>query len=159
MVSVSSAGFYHELMPEIPFSSSETSFMHGGYPEPEESVKNHVNSSSSNSDGQKPAKACIIDERRRRRMISNRDSARRSRMRKQRHLENLRKQVNRLRIENRVLMDRLRFVVHHCYRLRTENDLLLSEHIVLRQKLADIREAILLQQYMQLDLLHDHAMP
>ncbi|KAA8522577.1 hypothetical protein F0562_013062 [Nyssa sinensis] len=58
--------------------------------------------------------ASIVDERKTRRKISNRLSARRSRMRKQKHLENLRNQVNRLRMGNRDLMSRLNLVMQHC---------------------------------------------
>ncbi|KAE8701167.1 putative DUF26 domain-containing protein 2 precursor [Hibiscus syriacus] len=75
----------------------------------------------------------IMDERKRRRMISNRESARRSRMRKQRHLENLRNQANQLRIENQQLSNRLRFLLYHSHRVRTDNDRLRSEYSMLRQ--------------------------
>ncbi|GMJ08061.1 hypothetical protein HRI_004475300 [Hibiscus trionum] len=92
----------------------------------------------------------IIDERKRRRMISNRESARRSRMRKQRHIENLRNHANRLRIENRQLTNRLGFVLYHCNRVRTENDRLRSEYSVLRQKLSDIHQILLFKQLQQL---------
>lgn len=88
----------------------------------------------------------VIDERKRRRMISNRESARRSRMRKQKHLENLRNQLNRLRMENRELSSRLRFVLHHCQRARTDNDRLRSEHIILRRRLSEIRQILLYRQ-------------
>ncbi|TQD79108.1 hypothetical protein C1H46_035346 [Malus baccata] len=88
----------------------------------------------------------VVDERKRRRMISNRESARRSRMRKQKHLENLRNQVNRLRVENRELNNRLRIVLYHFQRVRTDNDRLRSDHVMLRQKLSDIRRILVFSQ-------------
>ncbi|GAA0138497.1 DNA-binding transcription factor [Lithospermum erythrorhizon] len=48
-----------------------------------------------------------FDERKRKRMISNRESARRSRMRKQQHSENLLTEVSRLQAENGVLNQRI----------------------------------------------------
>ncbi|KAF4375179.1 hypothetical protein CsatB_024117 [Cannabis sativa] len=91
----------------------------------------------------------VVEERKRRRMISNRESARRSRMRKQKHLENLRNEVNRLRVENREVTNRLRFVLYHLQLVRTENGQLRSEHATLRQKLYDIREILLYRQLQQ----------
>ncbi|KAK4755382.1 hypothetical protein SAY87_009139 [Trapa incisa] len=37
-------------------------------------------------------------------------------------------------------------LVYRCNRLLVANDLLVSEHVMLQQKLADMREAIFLQQ-------------
>ncbi|XP_039009615.1 basic leucine zipper 4-like [Hibiscus syriacus] len=91
----------------------------------------------------------IIDDRKRRRMISNRESARRSRMRKQRHLENLRNQANQLRIENQQLSNRLRFLLYHGHRVRTDNHRLRSEYSMLRQKLSDIHQILLFKQLQQ----------
>ncbi|KAF7828596.1 thioredoxin-like protein AAED1, chloroplastic [Senna tora] len=89
---------------------------------------------------------CVMEERKRRRMVSNRESARRSRMRKQRHLENLRNQVNKFRMENRELNNRLQFLLHHSNRVRTENEWLQSERTMLRQRLSTITQFLVLQQ-------------
>lgn len=88
----------------------------------------------------------IPDERKRRRMISNRESARRSRMRKKKHLENLRNHVNRLRIGNRELENRLRVVTHHGQLVRRENDRFLSESAMLRQRLWAIQQVLLVRE-------------
>lgn len=98
-----------------------------------------------NSDSNEPIYS-VMDERKRRRMISNRESARRSRMRKQRHLENLRNQLNKSRIENRELNNRLQFIMYHCNRVRTENEWLRSEQTVLCQKLSDYTQILVFQQ-------------
>ncbi|XP_022774116.1 G-box-binding factor 1-like [Durio zibethinus] len=84
--------------------------------------QNQTNSNSSGLVEPNPP-VPIIDERKRRRMMPNRESARRSRMRKQKHLENLRNEVNRFSIENRELTNRLRFVWYHCHRVRKDNSL------------------------------------
>lgn len=94
----------------------------------------------------------VIDEGKERRMKSNRESARRSRTRKKNHLENLRNQVNRLKIENRELSNSFRYILHHFQRVRTDNDRLRSEFSVLHSKLSDIRQIMLfwrLQQQFQ----------
>jgi len=88
----------------------------------------------------------VLDERKRRRMISNRESARRSRMRKKKHLENLRNQVNRLRIGNRELENRLRLVTHHGQLVRRENDRFVSESAMLRQRLWAIHQVLLVRE-------------
>ncbi|KAI3794144.1 hypothetical protein L1987_36771 [Smallanthus sonchifolius] len=101
-----------------------------------------TNSSNSGSDGGCPVVVNRIDERKRRRMISNRESARRSRMRKQKHLENLRNLVNRHKSGNRELMNRLRLALHHGQILGIENERLRSESVMLRQKLWDLHQVI-----------------
>lgn len=90
-----------------------------------------------------------IDERKRRRMISNRESARRSRMRKQKHLEIMRNEVNRLRVENQELSNRLRFVLFHVNRVRSENEQLRSEHAVLRRKLSEIGDFLVMKRFQE----------
>ncbi|XVF59225.1 hypothetical protein PTKIN_Ptkin07bG0258600 [Pterospermum kingtungense] len=124
--------------------STEPAKSGSGWDEPNQ---NQINSNSGSDEPNQPVS--IIDERKRRRMISNRESARRSRMRKQKHLENLRNQVNRLRVENRELTNRLRFVLYHCHRVRTDNDRLRSEYSMLQQKLSDIHQILLFKQLQQ----------
>ncbi|KAK1410335.1 hypothetical protein QVD17_36870 [Tagetes erecta] len=102
-----------------------------------------TNSSSSGSDDRCPV---VIDERKRKRMISNRESARRSRMRKQKHLENLRNLVNRHKSGNQELMNRVRFAFHHGQILGQENERLRSESVMLRQKLWDLHQVMLVWQ-------------
>ena len=95
----------------------------------------------------------MVDERKRRRMISNRESARRSRMRKQKHLENLRNQLNRFKTGNKELTNRLRVLNLHGQLLREENQSLRYESVMLQQKLWDIRQVLLVRQ------LHHQLIP
>ncbi|KAK7291042.1 hypothetical protein RIF29_05903 [Crotalaria pallida] len=77
-------------------------------------------------------------ERKIRRMQSNRESARRSRWRKKRHLENITNQVNRLKAQNRELKNRLGLTMHHHLLLSVENESLRSESVALMAKLSDL---------------------
>ncbi|CAN6450408.1 unnamed protein product [Victoria cruziana] len=86
-----------------------------------------------------------IDERKRRRMISNRESARRSRMRKQRHLDELRSLVNRLRSEKRQMADRLGMFDYLHHQILLDTCRLRSEHAHLSQKLAELRRILALR--------------
>lgn len=113
------------------------------------SQNNHTLVDNSNSNSNSNSNVIVDDERKKRRMISNRESARRSRMRKQKHLENLRSQLNRLRIQNRDLTNRLRFALYQCHLVQNENDQLRSENIMLRQKLSGISQILVFQQLQQ----------
>lgn len=128
-----------------PASSNSGSFKHSqvlttpdfGSPEPNLSTSKN---SSSGSD---------IDERKHKRMISNRESAKRSRMRKQKHLENLRSQVSRLKLANRQTMNRLSVAVQQNQLVLRENEYLLSESAMLRQRLWNIRQALIVRELQQ----------
>ncbi|XP_052195460.1 bZIP transcription factor 44-like [Diospyros lotus] len=111
--------------------------------------KHNRNNSGCGSD-EPNRKASVQDERKRRRMISNRESARRSRMRKQKQLENLRNHVSRLRITNRELMNRLRIVTQHCHLVRIDNERLSSESAMLREKLWAVRQVLLVRELGQI---------
>nr|GEW22474.1 basic leucine zipper 4-like [Tanacetum cinerariifolium] len=106
-----------------------------------------TNTSNSGSDEGSPVEVINpVDDRKQRRMISNRESARRSRMRKQKHLENLRNQVTRHKTGNRELMNRLRFINQHAQVMQQENERLRSESVMLKQKLWDIHQVLLVRQ-------------
>ncbi|XP_074299737.1 basic leucine zipper 43-like [Silene latifolia] len=96
-------------------------------------------SSNSTSDEADEQQVSIINERKQRRMISNRESARRSRMRKQRHLDELWSQVVLLRNENHQLIDKLNHVTESHDRALQENIQLKEETSELRQMLADMQ--------------------
>ncbi|KAL2522638.1 basic leucine-zipper 6 [Forsythia ovata] len=107
------------------------------------------NVSSSSEETSRLGANAIINERKRRRMLSNRESARRSRMRKQKHLENMRTLANRFKIGNRELMNQVRLMIHQNQFVRRENDRLRSEENMLRQRLWDIRQVLLVRQLQQ----------
>ncbi|GMJ09593.1 hypothetical protein HRI_004628500 [Hibiscus trionum] len=79
----------------------------------------------------------IFDERKQRRMISNRESARRSRMRKQKHLDELCSQVIKLRNENQSLTDKLNHVSECHEEVVRENARLKEEASELRRMATD----------------------
>ncbi|GMH31204.1 hypothetical protein Nepgr_033047 [Nepenthes gracilis] len=96
-------------------------------------------SKNSTSDEADEQQLKIIDERRQRRMISNRESARRSRMRKQRHLDELWSHVIRLRTENHNLIDKLNHVSESHQQVLQENARLKEEASGLHQMLTSLQ--------------------
>ncbi|XP_074586841.1 basic leucine zipper 4-like [Curcuma longa] len=78
------------------------------------------------------------EERRKRRMISNRESARRSRIRKQKHLSELYSQVIRLRSANHQLLNELNHVMRECDQIIQENSHLKNEETTLQMKLKSL---------------------
>ncbi|KNA19416.1 hypothetical protein SOVF_061760 [Spinacia oleracea] len=96
-------------------------------------------SNNSTSDEADEQQLSIINERKQRRMISNRESARRSRMRKQRHLDELWSQVVWLRNENHQLIDKLNNVTESHDRVLQENVQLKEEATGLRQMITDMQ--------------------
>ncbi|XP_062104728.1 basic leucine zipper 43-like [Humulus lupulus] len=94
---------------------------------------------SSTSDEADEQQLSLINERKQRRMISNRESARRSRMRKQKHLDELWSQVVWLRNENHQLIDKLNHVSESHDKVVQENVQLKEETTELRQMLSDLQ--------------------
>ncbi|KAJ7958288.1 Basic-leucine zipper transcription factor [Quillaja saponaria] len=81
-------------------------------------------------------------DRKHRRMISNRESARRSRWRKKRHLADLTDQVNRFKVEKRELKNQLGLIMHQLYVVSRENDLLTYESITLLHRLSGLHRIL-----------------
>ncbi|CAI0393469.1 unnamed protein product [Linum tenue] len=71
-------------------------------------------------------------------MVSNRESARRSRWRKKRHLEKLTEQANRLNLENQELKYALGSTLSQCNVVWKANQRLRSESVVLRGRLTGL---------------------
>ncbi|KAK7850511.1 basic leucine zipper 43 [Quercus suber] len=98
-----------------------------------------LSNNSTSDEADEEHQLSIIDERKQRRMISNRESARRSRMRKQKHLDELWSQVLRLRTENHTLIDKLNRVTESHEQVLQENARLKEEAIDLRQMLTELQ--------------------
>ncbi|CAA7047478.1 unnamed protein product [Microthlaspi erraticum] len=97
------------------------------------------NNSTSDEAEEQQTNKNIINERKQRRMISNRESARRSRMRKQRHLDELWSQVMWLRIENHQLLDKLNNLSESHEKVLQENSQLKEETSELKQVITDMQ--------------------
>ncbi|THU53670.1 hypothetical protein C4D60_Mb10t16900 [Musa balbisiana] len=78
-------------------------------------------SSTFHSSGSSEDLQAAMDEKKRKRMISNRESARRSRLRKQKHLDDLMAQANQLRKENSRVLSVLNLTTRHCAAAQAEN--------------------------------------
>ncbi|KAI3503200.1 hypothetical protein L1887_31638 [Cichorium endivia] len=91
--------------------------------------------SNSTSDEADEQQITLINERKQRRMISNRESARRSRMRKQKHLDELWSQVVWLRNENHQLVEKLN-------NFSGTHDQVLQENAQLKEEASELREMV-----------------
>nr|GME00279.1 basic leucine zipper 4 [Ipomoea batatas] len=81
-----------------------------------------------------------LEEKRQRRKISNRESARRSRWRKKMHSEKLQAEASHLKVENRKLKNRLYLVSHRYQALQRETNRLLTMSSLLQQRLTDLSQ-------------------
>ena len=101
----------------------------------------------------------VIDERKQKRMISNRESARRSRLRKQQHLDELRSQVAHLRAENTHMLNRFSLASQQYAQLTDENCVLRSNAIDLRHQLQMLHHATPGHQTVSLQSRSLHPLP
>uniref|UniRef100_A0A0E0EKQ1 BZIP domain-containing protein n=1 Tax=Oryza meridionalis TaxID=40149 RepID=A0A0E0EKQ1_9ORYZ len=83
-----------------------------------------------------------MDLKRKRRKESNRESAKRSRLRKQQHLDDLTSQVNQLKMENQQLTTTLNMVTQSCAFAESQNSLLRTQMMELDSRLSVLREII-----------------
>lgn len=84
----------------------------------------------------------LMDQRKRKRMISNRESARRSRMRKQKHLDDLMAQVAQLRKENHQIITSINITTQHYMNIESENSVLRAQLDELTHRLHSLNEII-----------------
>ncbi|KAL6007140.1 hypothetical protein ACLOJK_032636 [Asimina triloba] len=84
----------------------------------------------------------LMDQRKLKRMQSNRESARRSRMRKQKHLDDLMAQVARLRKENNQILASLNLTTQQYLGVESENSVLRTQMMELTSRLQSLTEII-----------------
>ncbi|XP_071710774.1 bZIP transcription factor 44-like [Rutidosis leptorrhynchoides] len=84
----------------------------------------------------------LMDERKRKRMQSNRESARRSRMRKQKHLDDLSDQINQIKKDNTQILTTLNVTTQQFVHVEAENSVLRAQIGELSQRLDYLNEII-----------------
>lgn len=98
--------------------------------------------SSGTSSGTSSELQGLMDQRKRKRMISNRESARRSRMRKQKHLDDLASQVTQLRNENHQILTSVNLTTQKYLAVEAENSVLRAQVNELSHWLESLNEII-----------------
>ncbi|EOY06700.1 hypothetical protein QUC31_016139 [Theobroma cacao] len=93
------------------------------------------------------ARCMAMDEKKRKRMLSNRESARRSRMKKQKLLEDLVREVASLNVEICRNADNYEILMQKTFVLESENNLLKAQKLELAQYLRNLE---LMQTHMDL---------
>ncbi|MBA0563539.1 hypothetical protein Golob_008514 [Gossypium lobatum] len=93
---------------------------------------------SNEDEGRVCQASIVVDEKRLRRMISNRESARRSRMRKKQQIEELQSQVNQLQTINRQLSQKLINLLENNHEILQENAQLKERVSTLHMVLSDV---------------------
>ncbi|XP_009624531.1 bZIP transcription factor 44-like [Nicotiana tabacum] len=84
----------------------------------------------------------LMDQRKRKRMISNRESARRSRMKKQKRLSDLIVQVNQLKDQNNKIVTNINMVTQVYLNVEAENSVLRAQMAELSHRLQSLNEII-----------------
>uniref|UniRef100_A0A5B6Z909 BZIP domain-containing protein n=1 Tax=Davidia involucrata TaxID=16924 RepID=A0A5B6Z909_DAVIN len=82
----------------------------------------------------------LMDQRKRKRMLSNRESARRSRMRKQKHLDDLMAQLAQLRKENNHIITSMNVTTQQYLNIESENSILRAQVAELSNRLESLNE-------------------
>ncbi|KAI8548872.1 hypothetical protein RHMOL_Rhmol07G0307800 [Rhododendron molle] len=107
-----------------------------------------MDSSSGNSSGRSAqiqksgSEEGLVDQRKRKRMQSNRESARRSRMRKQKHLDDLMAVVTQLKDENSRIMNKMSITTQQCLNVEAENSVLSAQMGELSQRLESLNNIL-----------------
>lgn len=89
-----------------------------------------------------PRYASVTDERKRKRMISNRESARRSRMRKQKQLGDLINEVTVLKSDNAKISDQVDAVTRKYVEMESKNDVLRAQASELTERLRSLNSVL-----------------
>ncbi|KAL2468317.1 basic leucine-zipper 44 [Forsythia ovata] len=84
----------------------------------------------------------LMDQRKRKRMLSNRESARRSRLRKQKHLDDMMAKVTELKNENSQILTRINVTTQHYMTVEAENSVLRAQMMELSQRLQSLNEIL-----------------
>lgn len=84
----------------------------------------------------------VMDQRKRKRMLSNRESARRSRMRKQEHLTDLTAQISLLKKENHQILTSMNVTNQLYMNLEAENSVLRAQMDELSNRLQSLNDII-----------------
>ncbi|KAI3446140.1 hypothetical protein Pfo_002805 [Paulownia fortunei] len=100
------------------------------------------NSSGLQNSGSEEDLKQLMDQRKRKRMISNRESARRSRLRKQKHLDDLMAQVTQLRKENHQILTGLNVTTQHYLNVESDNAILRAQAAELSHRLQSLNEIL-----------------
>ncbi|GMN52308.1 hypothetical protein TIFTF001_021463 [Ficus carica] len=96
---------------------------------------------SSGSDVSQGATA-VIDERKRKRMLSNRESARRSRQRKQKQMEDLTGEISRLQISNGQILQSVNLKEQAYVQIESANNVLRAQIMELTDRLRSLNAVL-----------------
>jgi FtsZ-binding cell division protein ZapB len=100
-----------------------------------------MGSTSPESDND-PRYATVTDERKRKRMISNRESARRSRMRKQKQLGDLINEVTVLKNDNTKITEQVEAATRKYVEMESKNDVLRAQASELTDRLRSLNSVL-----------------
>ncbi|KAL8127160.1 hypothetical protein AgCh_014182 [Apium graveolens] len=93
----------------------------------------------------------MTDQRKRKRMQSNRESARRSRLKKQQHVDELRGQVSQLKEENEQILAKANITTQNFMNLESENRILKAQMDELSQRLESLNDMV---NYMKINIVN-----